>query len=104
MRCFPGVAVYLAPHPATAFAELTSTLWRRWPECPPYGGAFSEVVPHLTAAMPADEATVAAITDVLAPRLPLAARADRVELWQHDTVGAWRPKASFPMGSGARAA
>src|SRR5579862_7268647 len=41
---FPGV-LYLAPDPAEPFLALTEEFTRRWPECPPYGGAYSSVVP-----------------------------------------------------------
>jgi len=44
---FPGV-LYLAPEPATPFQALTEALLARWPESPPYEGAYDEVVPHLT--------------------------------------------------------
>jgi 2'-5' RNA ligase len=44
---FPGV-LYLEPEPAEPFRRLTSALHERWPEHPPYGGAFNAVVPHVT--------------------------------------------------------
>ena len=44
---FHGV-LYLEPEPAEPFRELTSALHERWPDHPPYGGAFETVVPHVT--------------------------------------------------------
>jgi 2'-5' RNA ligase len=44
---FPGV-LYLATEPAEPFRELTAALHERWPDHPPYGGAFEKVVPHVT--------------------------------------------------------
>jgi 2'-5' RNA ligase len=44
---FPGV-LYLAPEPAEPFTRLTAALYERWPDHPPYGGTFDEVVPHVT--------------------------------------------------------
>lgn len=44
---FPGV-VYLELEPAEPFRALTSALHERWPDRPPYGGAFKTVVPHVT--------------------------------------------------------
>ena len=41
--CWPGV-VYLAPEPAGPFARLTEDLVAAFPNHPPYGGAFDEVV------------------------------------------------------------
>ena len=44
---FPDV-VYLAPEPADRFRALIEALVARWPDQPPYAGAFTDVVPHLT--------------------------------------------------------
>ena len=48
-RRFPGV-LYLAPEPAAALRALTDAVVSTWPEAPPYGGRFADVVPHLTVA------------------------------------------------------
>ena len=40
--------VYLAPEPAAPFVALTEAVGAEFPGFPPYGGAFDEVVPHLT--------------------------------------------------------
>ena len=45
---FPGGTVYLAPQPPAPFRQLTGELTRRFPEHPPYGGRFPDLVPHLT--------------------------------------------------------
>jgi len=50
---FPGV-VYLAPEPSAPFTRLTAAVVARYPGFPPYGGAFDEVIPHLTIAESAD--------------------------------------------------
>jgi 2'-5' RNA ligase len=47
VRRFPGV-LYLAPEPADRFCALTQACVDRWPQFPPYEGAYEEVVPHLT--------------------------------------------------------
>ena len=44
---FPTV-VYLAPEPSAPFTRLTEAVVDRFPDFPPYGGAFEEVIPHLT--------------------------------------------------------
>ncbi len=46
---FPG-AIYLAPEPFEPFDALTRTVATRFPDTPPYGGAFTLPVPHLTLA------------------------------------------------------
>ena len=47
IETFPDV-VYLEPQPSDQFREITEAFVRHWPHLPPYGGAFAEVVPHLT--------------------------------------------------------
>jgi 2'-5' RNA ligase len=49
VKRFPGV-LYLAPEPDEAFRHLTASIAKQFPEAPPYGGRFNEVVPHLTVA------------------------------------------------------
>lgn len=46
---FPGVA-YLVPDPLAPFDALTRAAAARFPETPPYRGAFASPVPHLTIA------------------------------------------------------
>ena len=50
VRRFPNV-LYLAPEPAEPFVRLTESVWRAWPDHPPYGGAFEDILPHLTVAV-----------------------------------------------------
>ncbi len=45
---FGQQVLYLAPDQAEPFRELTERLWAAFPDCPPYGGQFEEVIPHLT--------------------------------------------------------
>ena len=45
VRRFPGV-VWLDPEPAEPFRSLTAAIVARWPDHPPYGGVFDEVIPH----------------------------------------------------------
>jgi hypothetical protein len=40
--------LWLAPEPDGPFRELTRRLAAAFPQYPPYGGAFADVVPHLT--------------------------------------------------------
>lgn len=46
---FPKV-LYLDPDPAAPFIDLTQAVWHAFPSCPPYGGVFDGIVPHLTLA------------------------------------------------------
>ncbi|MGH8978736.1 MAG: 2'-5' RNA ligase family protein [Acidimicrobiia bacterium] len=47
-RRFPVGIHYLVPEPADPFRAMTLSLAARFPDCPPYGGQFDDVIPHLT--------------------------------------------------------
>ncbi|HKG50448.1 MAG TPA: 2'-5' RNA ligase family protein [Actinomycetales bacterium] len=49
-RWFGDDVVWLEPSPGGPFRDLTEAVWRRFPEYPPYGGRYDDVVPHLTVA------------------------------------------------------
>lgn len=71
---FPGGPVYLAPDPPAPLRKLTQELHRAFPEFPPYGGAFDEIVPHLTVPLaPGEDADSLRIS--LHRLLPLSAYA-----------------------------
>jgi 2'-5' RNA ligase len=92
---FPGT-LWLAPEPAEPFVELTAALVARWPECKPYGGVFSRVIPHLTVAQrELDEAAAA-----LAPFLPLDSRAESVALYEKVQPDHWRELATIALEDG----
>jgi hypothetical protein len=92
---FPGV-VYLAPEPAGEARRLTMAIAGEWPEAPPYGGAFDEVIPHLTVAQGADDTSVAAIHSELSGRLPLPARLVEACLYVFDG-SRWQVRARLPF-------
>jgi hypothetical protein len=91
--------VFLAPVPAGPFAELTQLLWREWPECPPFGGAYDEVAPHLPVALDPTPTQRREIEAALTPRLPLAMRADAVLLVEEDAAGVLRERRRFALGA-----
>lgn len=97
---FGEQVAWLAPRPDTPFRALTEALWARFPDHPPYGGAFADVVPHLTIGhdVPADALRGAA--EAVTARLPL--RAEPREVWL--MVGApepdsWHTAARFAFGA-----
>ena len=96
---FPGGTVYLSPSPAAPFRHLTHELSRLFPEHPPYGGAFDEVIPHLSVPIPEGE-TVEALEFELAPRFPLTTHAREAALFWWEP-GASRTLATFPFGTSA---
>ncbi|MFE1314740.1 2'-5' RNA ligase family protein [Streptomyces sp. NPDC058755] len=92
---FPGV-LYLAPEPDTPFRRLTESIVERWPENPPFGGQFDDVVPHLTVAQGQDEAVLEKVESDLLGSLPIVARVSSVDLLVHDGTR-WRQCVAFPL-------
>lgn len=76
---FPGGTVYLTPEPPEVFRRLTIGLHRLFPEFPPYGGVFDDVVPHLSVPMPPEE-DVGTLRSALHRRLPISAHATEARL------------------------
>lgn len=99
LRRFPDV-LYLAPEPARPFLALTAAVAARFPETPPYRGAYDEVVPHLTLAQVEDDARLARIEATFRRRcggkLPIHAIAKEVVLMD-DSFGLWRVRETFPL-------
>jgi 2'-5' RNA ligase len=95
IRRFPD-ALYLAPTPDQPLRALTESIVERWPEAPPYGGQFTEVVPHLTVAEGQDVDVFDELEAALAGGLPITARIDSVSLFVCDGHR-WRPRMEFPM-------
>jgi 2'-5' RNA ligase len=91
---FPGV-LYLEPHPAEPFVELTEALYARWPDFPPYRGEFDQIVPHLTVSTGEAPAGVVARLEQL---LPIEATAQEVCLLTQDTRGRWTMRNTFRLG------
>ena len=79
VRCrrFPG-ALYLAPVPERGFRALTAAIAGRWPEAPPYGGQFAEVVPHLAIAHSQDPQVFDMIESEISGRSAARYCADRI--------------------------
>ena len=96
---FPGGKVYLSPSPAAPFRHLTHELARLFPEQPPYGDAFDEVVPHLSVPIPEGE-TIESLEFELGPRFPLTTYARRAALFWWEP-GASRTLATFSFGTSA---
>ena len=89
--------VWIEPEPADAFVALTAAVVERWPDHPPYGGAFETVIPHLTLVESGD-APLEVIAEMAAHVAPFVRRAQRLELWCQDAAGRWRPRWRIPFG------
>ena len=93
---FPGV-LWLKPEPAESVIRLTEAVVAKFPECPPYGGAFDTITPHLTVAEGGADVLKAAAAEMdTALRQPLKARVGQCVLFAYDQ-GRWQEKQSFPF-------
>jgi 2'-5' RNA ligase len=97
-RRFPGV-LYLAPEPAGGLRALTGSVTRRWPEAPPYGGQFAEIVPHLTVADGQEAGVLDMIEADVARRLPVSTRVAAVSLIAC-AGGSWSEYRRLALGGG----
>jgi hypothetical protein len=96
---FSGGATYLTPDPSAPFRHLTRQLVALFPEYPPFGGAYGEVVPHISVPVPPDE-TPASVRADLDRRLPITASAREAQLIWFEPE-AVRVLARFPFATSA---
>ncbi|MFG3639447.1 2'-5' RNA ligase family protein [Micromonospora sp. NPDC047762] len=97
---FGDTVVWLAPQPARPFRELTSAVWQQFPEAPPYAGAHSDVVPHLTIGHDAAKPTLNHAAETISTYLPINAAIDRVRLIAGTPdISPWRTVFEFPLGT-----
>jgi 2'-5' RNA ligase len=67
--------LYLAPEPAAPFVALTRALVQRWPEHPPYEGAYEDIVPHLTVVQGREPEGLVRLIEETLPRVAFASEA-----------------------------
>lgn len=92
---FGDAVVWLAPQPDRPFRDLTEAVWQRFPEAPPYAGAHSDVVPHLTIGHDAAKPVLSHAAATISAHLPINAAIDRVRLIAGTPdVSPWQPSAS----------
>ncbi|MEU7850184.1 2'-5' RNA ligase family protein [Micromonospora parva] len=97
---FGDAVLWLAPQPDRQFRDLTSAVWQRFPEAPPYAGAHSDVVPHLTIGHDADKPVLTHAAETVAAYLPIHAAVDRVRLIAGTPdVSPWHTVCEFPLGA-----
>jgi 2'-5' RNA ligase len=98
VRRLPDV-VWVEPKPNEPFAAMTAAVAGRWPEFPPYGGAFeTDIIPHLTI-VESDMAALDEIEGIARRVTPFARRAQRLELWCQDGAGRWRTRWRMPFAA-----
>lgn len=83
---FPDGLLHLRPEPDDELRRLTTRLAARFPAHPPYGGTFTDVVPHLTLDRRSATVTPEAVHARVAHLLPATVSVDRIDLqwWAND--------------------
>lgn len=98
---FDERVVFLRPQPDDWFRSATARMCAEFPDCPPYGGVYDDVVPHLTIG---DRAPLTAMRDAAADvqrLLPVQERIDELVLMcGTESRGSWRTVAVFPLADG----
>jgi 2'-5' RNA ligase len=96
---FEQGVLWLAPEPAEPFRALTAAVVREFPDHPPFGGVYPEVVPHLTVANGAPMEEMRAAERAIRPLLPFAMRVVHVQVLAGTTIDrSWRVLADLPLG------
>jgi 2'-5' RNA ligase len=96
---FGTTTLWLGPEDPAPFRDLTDRVFAEFPDFPPFGGQFADVVPHLTIGLdrPADELRRAELQII--PALPVTGRASAVTLMAESAPGGrWETLALFPLG------
>jgi 2'-5' RNA ligase len=94
---FGDRVLWLAPEPAVPFKALVERLSARWPEYPPYGGDFSELVPHLTIGENAPREELEQAAGAISARLPVRCFAGEVWLMT-GSPDSWALHTGFALG------
>lgn len=90
--------VWLRPEPAEPFCRLTKLVTGRWPELQPYGGAYAEVVPHLTVGDLSSDPRLDDAARQVGAALPITCVAEEVWLMAGSTSpGSWTTRSRFPL-------
>jgi 2'-5' RNA ligase len=98
VRDFDQQVVYLAPDPGERFIQLTSLVSEHY-KLRPYGGAYSEVIPHLTVALSAPVEERRRMTDKLRQRLPQAGIASEAWVMVGSNATTWRRTHSIALSA-----
>jgi 2'-5' RNA ligase len=93
---FP-TAVYLAPDPPEPFNRLTEAIHSRFPDYPPYEGAFEVVIPHLTVAE-SIEAPLDEVATVAETALPFSYHVTRLEVLVQGPDDRWLTRWRLRLG------
>jgi 2'-5' RNA ligase len=98
---FPARALYLKIEEESRIRGLMRKIYAAFTDTPPYGGEFSDIVPHLTIALADTDAELDRVLPqlfrALAPYLPLAIQVQIVAAMEEDESGIWHTKIALPL-------
>jgi 2'-5' RNA ligase len=97
VEAFAEGAVYAAPSPAAPLQRLIGELAVGYPDTPPYGGVFDDIVPHATLAKQDGDGAVRSRVE---PLLPVECRPERASLFEEFEPLRWRELEPLPFGAG----
>jgi 2'-5' RNA ligase superfamily len=96
---FGETVVWLAPEPGGPFRALTAAIWRRFPETPPYEGAYPDSTPHLTVGHDQPLPRLVQAAEAVSARLPVDATIGSVRLMRGSPEpGSWHTVTEFALG------
>jgi hypothetical protein len=96
---FADRVVWLAPSQPAKFESLILRVVDAFPECPPYGGAFEDVIPHVTIGDGGDVELLRAAANAIRPRLPLETSVAALTLMEGSTEpGSWHVVERVALG------
>jgi len=95
---FGDHVLFLEPDPALPFRRLTERLGEAFPDCLPYGGAFADIIPHMTVGIGAPRWRMRRVARRLPRLLPVADVA--TEAWlmvTHPRTARWEQVRAFDL-------
>ena len=97
---FGDDVVWLAPEPAGPFRALTNMVHAAFPQFPPFGGVYADVVPHLTIGNGPDGGSAALRAAEVTPFLPVRTQVRHAWLMTGtQALASWRVVAELPLGT-----
>lgn len=94
---FGDEVLWLAPTATDQFVRLTRALCEEFPAYQPYGGQFTDLVPHLTVADRAPAEAMHRAELQIRDELPISCEAGSVVLMSEQATGRWSRSASYPL-------
>jgi 2'-5' RNA ligase len=96
---FDEDVLWLAPEDDVPFRSLTESVHREFPDYPPFGGLYEDLVPHLTIADRCPLEQMKSAEQLVEKHLPINCVARGVSLVvQRDASGEWTRSTSFALG------